>query len=281
MLYGLLSALVWGSADFAGGYASRRLSSFQTVVLGSMAGGLAMALIAWLSGEGWPAGEVFAWAGSAGLFGGLGIAMLYRGLSTGSVTLVAPTAALVGAGLPVLVGVFTDGLPAWTQALGLLAGLAGISLVSSTPESPAGEGVQPRALLQRPGLGAAVSAGLAFGAFFILMARCPSEDVFTPLVIAKLGALAVSLPILLAQRLPIPPPQRHPVALLSGVLDAGGNLFYLLATQSARLDLAVLISSMYPATTVLLAALVYKERPAARQWLGLAGCLAALALIVA
>lgn len=292
VLYGLLSALVWGSADFTGGFASRRNAPFQVVVLGSGAAVIFLGGLVWLQRETWPGPEAVTWALIAGLFGALGIAALYRGLAIGKASLVAPTAAVVGAALPVIAGMWFEGLPGWTQSLGLLAGVLGIWQVSSAPAG-SDEPARTRRIAwsdvwRQPGLIPAGLAGIAFGAFFICLARSgdlsagmPAPPIFIPLLLSKGASLLTAGLILLIQRQPIPSPQRNPYALLSGLLDVGGNLFFFLAQQATRLDLAVIVSSMYPVATVILAALVLKQKATRQQGFGLALCLASLALIVA
>jgi drug/metabolite transporter (DMT)-like permease len=304
VLFGVLSALVWGSADFSGGLAARRMPPFQVVVLGSFSGALSMGLLAWLRGESLPGPASIAWALAAGVAGALGIAALYRGLASGSASLVAPTAAVVGAALPVLAVALLQGLAGWTQSLGLVLGVLGIWQVSSTTEErPGAVGMQPvgdvsppaglklRQVLRQPGLLPAILAGIAFSGFFLCLAQSGNQagsldagmrPIFFPLMIAKLASLLTGILIVRLQGQPMPalharPPT--PLALLSGVLDAGGNLFFLLAQQYTRLDIAVIVSSMYPVSTVVLSALVLKQKATRQQGLGLVLCLLALALI--
>lgn len=288
ILYGLLSALVWGSADFTGGFASRRNAPFQVVLLGSGAATLFLGGLVWLRREAWPGPEASAWALLAGLFGALGIAALYRGLSTGKASLVAPTAAVVGAALPVVAGMLLEGLPGWTQSLGLLAGVVGIWQVSAVSPGREDAAGARRAAWRQPGLIPAVLAGMAFGAFFVCLARSgdlsagmAAPPIFIPLLLSKSASLLTAGLVVLIQRQPVPSPRRNPYALLSGLLDVGGNLFFFLAQQTTRLDFAVIVSSMYPVSTVILAALVLKQKATRQQGFGLALCLASLALIVA
>jgi drug/metabolite transporter (DMT)-like permease len=125
----------------------------------------------------------------------------------------------------------------------------------------------------------AFAAGLGFGGFFILIAQVPGAGVFAPLLVARLAALAAALMLLAARRVPLPGLGSNPVALLAGVLDAGGNIFYVLAQRLTRLDVAAVLASLYPAATVLLAWIVLKERVSPAQWSGAALCLAAVVLI--
>jgi uncharacterized membrane protein len=272
VLSAILSAAVWGSGDFCGGLATRRSRPFQVVTLTAVSGAASMALLAWLLSEPWPSPVGMAWAVAAGILGGLGIAALYRGLSQGEASVVAPTAAVVGAVGPVLAGAVLEGLPDAAQAIGLLLGLGGIWLVSGASLDSR---QKPRA-----GFGMAVLAGLAFGGFFVAIAQVDDGLIFTPLVLAKLASLGIAVSMLAMQRLRLPAQGVFPIALLAGVLDAGGNVFYILARQYTRLDVAAVLSSMYPASTVILATLVLHQKVNREQWVGISLCLCALALIV-
>jgi drug/metabolite transporter (DMT)-like permease len=150
-------------------------------------------------------------------------------------------------------------------------GIAGIWLVSRA------EGVERG--IAAGGLLVAVLAGLGFGGFFVLIAQVQRGLLFSPLVVAKGAALAAALLLLRRENQAFPKVRTNPVALLAGLLDAGGNVLYLLARQFTRLDVAAVLSSMYPAATVILARAILREGVSLRQWLGVVLCLAALALI--
>jgi drug/metabolite transporter (DMT)-like permease len=178
---------------------------------------------------------------------------------------------VVGAALPVIVGTILEGWPGSLRIAAMGIGIAGIWLVSRA----AGAGGGPAA----GGLLLAVLAGVAFGGFFVLIAQVERGLLFSPLVIAKCAALAAALLLLRRERLAFPDARANPVAVLAGLLDAGGNVLYLLARQFTRLDVAAVLASMYPAATVILARAVLREEIAPRQWLGVFFCLAAVALI--
>lgn len=269
---GLLSALIWGSGDFCGGLAARRSTPYQALALTSVTGLGCMLLLAIATGESWPGTSNLAWGAVAGVSGALGIITLYAGLATGAAALVSPIAGVVGALLPVLVGSFLEGLPSGQQWAGFAAGLGGIWLATTgAPKGP--DGARPR------GLGLAVLAGLGFGCFFILIAQV-DRGVFAPLAASKFSASLVAALILIYLKSPFPSPRSLPIGALAGILDAGGNIFYFLATLYTRLDIAAVLSSLYPAGTVLLSSLVLKERVNFWQKVGVGLCLVAIALIV-
>ncbi|WP_245795170.1 DMT family transporter [Desulfacinum infernum] len=268
---GLLAALSWGSSDFSGGVASRRISSFQALILGTVAALVVLVSCAWLYGESFPVMKDTLWAFAAGSLGALGIAALYHGLAIGSAAVVAPSSAVVGALFPVIFGTFLEGAPGGKTYAGFVLGGLGIWLVARTAANGEGLGLK--------GLGAGLAAGVGFGSYFVCIAQADSSGLFAPLVVAKAASLLLGLVMVVLLRQGIPSPSKSPAALLAGVLDAGGNVFYMMAQQYSRLDVAAVLTSMYPAATVVLAAVLLKERVSGSQWLGVALCLGAVSLI--
>ena len=272
ILFALICAAVWGSGDFAGGYASRRSSPFQVLVLAASSGLLVLILAALFWHETFPSTRGILWAMLGGISGALGIAAFYRALSMGHVSIVAPTTGVIGAALPVVVGAFIQGLLAPTKLLGFGLALVGIWLVSASSSS---EG-----RVSRKGIGQAVLAGIGFGGFLTFLGLVDPGKIFTPLIVSRSMTLFIGVVLIRLNRLPFPTISTNSTALLAGLLDAGGNLFYILARQYTRLDIAALLSSLYPAATVILAGLILKERVSFRQGLGVLLCLAAILLIV-
>ncbi len=271
VLMALAAAATWSGSDFSGGFASRRSNPFLVLGLAAISGLGVTMLLALLAGEGLPSRSDAIWAAAAGVSGGLGLVFLYRGLAQGSAAIVSPTAGVVGAGVPVVVGAFLEGLPDPQQMLGFLVGLGGIWLASSSGK------VDGQARLRSVGL--AVTAGLFFGGFFVLLAQVSDGHIFGPLAVTKAVQLALTFLIVFAARLRAGARAEVWLALFAGLLDAGGNAFYLAAQQLTRLDVAAVLSSMYPAGTVLLSRIISKEQVSPTQWLGVGLCLAAVALI--
>lgn len=272
LISALASALVWGSGDFAGGLASRRSTQFQVVAIASLSGLLALALLAVVLHEPVPAPTSLGWAAAAGISGAAGMAALYRGLAGGRAALVAPTSGVVGAAVPVVVGSIVEGPPGAADLAGMAIGIVGIWLVSQGGASSE-DGKKYRGLL----LG--ILAGMGFGGYFVLIAQVGSGPVFSPLVAAKLAAFAVALVAVAGERSSLPGVRENPIAPIAGVLDAAGNVLYLVAAQLTRLDFAAVLASMYPASTVVLSRVILHEGISRRQWAGGVMCLAAVALI--
>jgi drug/metabolite transporter (DMT)-like permease len=199
----------------------------------------------------------------------VGLGFLMRGFVTGRMGIVAPVSAVLGAAIPVILTAFTEGLPRQLQLLGFGLALTSIWLLS-----------RPERLGGRPaGLGMALLAGLGFSGFFIAIDQVSQSAVFWPLVAGRLAACAVMAAFALATRRPlIPSPFPLGLFVLAGILDVSGNLFFLLAMQLGRMDVTVVLGSLYPAVTAILAWLLTKEHMARLQMMGVA--IAVLAIVV-
>ena len=273
ILLGLASAASWGAGDFGGGLAARRGNVYGVVAASQGLGLVFLAGLALMLAEPLPPLPDLLWGAAAGLAGGLGLVALYQGLALGRMGVAAPLAAVVSAGLPVLFGTLLEGLPGAPQLAGFALALGAVWLLS---RGDGGGGVRFQEL------GLPLLAGLGFGLFFIAVDRASERAVLWPLVAARLASLA---PLLLlaftGERGGLPNLRQLPLIAMVGLFDSGGNAFYALAAQAGRLDVAATLGSLYPASTLLLARLVLKERLAPRQWLGAAVALAAVLLIAA
>lgn len=271
IMMAFLSALVWGSADFTGGMATRRRDQYQVLVLSALCGLGLLIIAALIFRESFPTWNGVFWAALAGLSGTVGIAALYKGLAIGESAVVAPTSAVIGAGLPVAFGFLIDGLPDPLRLIGFLLAFVGIWIVSQTSTEKTGE--------HRKGFLLAVVGGLGFAGFMIFMSRVDSAKVFTPLIVSRVMVLAGAWFMLKITNKSFPVVRGNWISMLAGALDAGGNIFFMLAKHFTRLDTAVVLSSLYPAATVILTGLILKERISLKQWGGVIVCLAAIILI--
>ncbi|MCX6068438.1 MAG: DMT family transporter [Chloroflexi bacterium] len=208
------------------------------------------------------------------MIGSLGFVALYRALAEGQMSTAAPVAALTSAILPVIVGFWRDGLPSVWMLAGFGLALAAIWLISQTGTD------QPAAGFRWANLGLPLVAGLGMGAYFVLVNQGSQTSVFGALVAVR-AAGAVTLLIFAAQQgaLKMPARAHFPLMALNTALDVGGSLFYILAGQSGRMDLAALLASLYSGVTVGLAWLISHEKITRRQWLGILMTLAAIMLI--
>ncbi len=266
------SALVWGSGDFSGGLAARKLSPWQVTSAAAFSGLASLLILMVLRAEAWPDGMGAVWSALAGLAGALGIACLYSGLATGGVAITAAISGVISAAIPVAFGAISEGTPPPLKLIGFALGLVSIALVSQTGAN------QTRS--RRATIVLATSAGIGFGMFFVLISNVKGTIVFSPLVIARATMLVASLLLMVIKGERFPNLAVHPIAILAGVLDAGGNVLFLFARQFTRLDVASVLSSLYPASTILLARIFLHERLRRIQIAGVMASLVAIALIV-
>jgi drug/metabolite transporter (DMT)-like permease len=263
----LAAAIAYGAADFVGGAASRRYSSWQLVLIGQFAGALLMLVVGVVSPGDAHAAD-FGWALLAGAGSATGSIFLFRGLSRGRMGLVAPISAVVAATLPVLVGVGLGERPTWLAWLGVLVALPGIWLVSR--ESTASPTGSAGALLD----GAAAGAG--FGVLFIALGQISGGAGLLPLAANQLVGATLTIAVAATLRQPWLP-RRSAIGVVtwggaSGLLGAGGTLAFTAATAVADLSVAAVLASLYPAVTVLLAATVLGEDLGVGQRLGIGVC---------
>jgi drug/metabolite transporter (DMT)-like permease len=273
ILFGLLSAVTWGAGDFCGGLASKRTNVYAVVVTSQTIGTGLLIGLTLVFRETLPPVSDLLWGAAAGMAGAIGLLALYRGLASGRMGLVAPVSAVGAAALPVIFAAFLEGLPGVLTLIGFVAALGGIWLLSR-PDSPTA------LALRLNDLGLPVAAGLGFGLFFVLIAQGNEHATFWPLIAARLASVSLMTLMARVNRSSVLP-ERSQLGLvaLSGVLDAGGNAFFSLAVQAGRLDVAAVLSSLYPASTVLLAWLILKERLTRWQWVGVLVALTAIVLI--
>ncbi len=244
------------------------------VVLVAQLVGMALAAIFFaIRGEPLPALTDVGWAIAAGIAGSIGLTSLYHGLATGRIATVAPLTGILAAAIPVLAGWVLQGTPAAIQVIGILLAVVAVVLVSTSAD-PQGD---------RPsGLRFGLLAGAGFGLFNVCASRFTDGSVFGPLVVVRLvEAAAVSIVIVVARR---PWRLRRPVvgiAAAVGIGDMAGNAFFILAAQAGRLDIAGVLSSLYPVTTIILATVVLHERVTRSHAVGIVLAAVAIVLIAA
>ena len=271
--YGLLSALVWGAGDFTGGIASRKTGAIRAVFFGEIIGILCLVVAATIIPETIPDGSALARAAIAGALGSLGLVLLYHALATGSMSIAAPVSALAAGILPVVVGSFAEGLPSGLTLMGFAFALMAVWFVSQNQDGPR------NILAHLAELRLPLLAGVGFGSYFVVMHSAAQESILWPMVISRAGGIAIIGFVIATRR------ERlrvaggaWPVIALNGVLDVGGNAFFILAGQAGRMDVAAVLSSLYPGVTVLLAGFLLKEHLTMSQWAGIA--LAFIAIIL-
>jgi drug/metabolite transporter (DMT)-like permease len=269
-----LAALCYGAADFSGGVAARKGSLLAALLVSQAAGAVLALAFLLVSAPAAPAPADLAWGLAAGLFGVLGLAALYRGLATSLVALVSPTAAVIGAALPVAAGLLAGERPSGTALVGTALCLPAVALLSWERGDGSSRQAARRALLY------GVLAGIPIGAFFVALSRTSPGSGLWPLVAAR----AASVPLLLAATLATRRGSAAPRAALAPALGAGladmaANILFLLASRGGLLSLVAVITSLYPAPTAILAAVVLRERIPATRVAGLGLAVAGMAFI--
>lgn len=264
------AALMYGVSDFIGGLASRRASIWPVGLLacvGALAGSVVIALFR----PGDPTAQDFLWGLLAGVGSGSGTAFLYRGLAAGRMGVVAPVSAVGAVVVPLLVGLLAGERPAGVAWLGIAVAVPGIWLVSQ--EEGAVAGATTGRGRESEGLLDGILAGVGFGLLFAALGQVPETAGYWPLVanqassVVSMGLLAVLL-----GGNPIPRRRAEAWGLLPGVLATLAVLLFLLARHHGLLSLAAVITSLYPAFTVLLAITVLREHVHRTQAAGLALC---------
>jgi drug/metabolite transporter (DMT)-like permease len=271
VFFGLAASASWGAGDFSGGFATKRSNVISVITVAHGIGFVLMIALALVTREPIPPLVDWGWGVVAGLAGVLGLIAFYQALAVGRMGVAAPITGVVAALLPVVVGLISEGLPDTSHLLGFALALISVFLVSYSAGTT----------WNSSGAGLAVLGGIGFGLFLVFAGQVSDSAVFWPLVAARGASTTMMTVLILRRKLAIPSERRlwMPM-LLAGGLDALGNVFYVLASQAGRLDVAAVLSSLYPAMTILLARLVLKEHFGRIQFVGIVLALLAIALIV-
>ena len=273
VLLALSGAVFYGLSDFVGGIASRRTSAWSVALTAALSGAV-FVLVAAVLVDGDPTRQDLAWGVLAGVGNGFGTAFLYRGLSSGRMGVVAPISAVGAALVPVAAGLAGGERPAELVWFGIAAAIPGIWCVSQDPaaDSPGARG----------GVLDGVLAGLGFGVLFAALGQVPEEAGLLPLAFNQLVGAAAIVAVALALRVAwVPREKPAAYGVVCGALGAAATVAFLLATHAGALTVAAVLASLYPAVTILLAAVVLKEPVHRVQGVGLALCGIAVALVAA
>jgi len=279
-LLALASALMYGAADFTGGLATRRAATIPVVIFSQFSGLGLLALLPPILPGSFPARADLLWGVAAGLTGGGGVALLYRALAVGRMAVVAPTTAVCAVVIPVVAAMLLGERPGGLAVLGIVLGIGAIVLVSQQTESAS----EPSATGTRglpPGVGIALVSGVLIGLFFLTLAQTAPEAGMWPILAARITSVTLFAIAAVARGMPLTLPRPAlALALGGGMVDMLANAAYLIAAREGQLSLVVTLSSLYPASTVLLARVLLGERLNARQLGGVGCALAAIVLIV-
>ena len=267
--YGVAAVFAWGTSDFLGGYAPRRANAFLLTVFVNIGGLVLVGTLASASHAIFPSPRSEAWVLAGGISGGAALGIFYRALSSGRMGLTAPVAAVVGAAIPTVFSMFTEGIPGRIPLMGFFFAAVGLWLITR-----AEEGTSP------DGIGLALLAGVGFAGFYLCVRQAGDCSAWWIATFTRTGGLIVTGMIVLAQR------KFSDITsagvrwgLFTGCVDSLGTILFVRASQTGRLDEAVVISSLYPAVTVLLARVFLQEHFTRWRFVGLLAALAAVPMI--
>jgi drug/metabolite transporter (DMT)-like permease len=284
-LLALAAAVLWGGGDFSGGMSVKRaggtMGAALRVILLSHTVSLGVLLaVAWWRGDAFPHGAPLVWGLVAGVMAGIALACFYVALSRGAMGASAALSGLLAAAIPAAVSASEEGSPGMMRLVGFVVAGMAIWLIAAGPNpeaTPADRGT----------VWLAVAGGVGFGVYFVALKFAGSAGVIWPLATARMGSLAICSLLVGGMSLQAKAGEAK-IRLTRGMvvwamgavlLDTSGNLLFIAATRAGRLDVAAVLASLYPASTILLAAWMLRERPTRRQGLGMAVAVAAVLMI--
>jgi drug/metabolite transporter (DMT)-like permease len=286
-LLALLAAALWGGGDFSGGmgvkHAGGTMGSALRVVLLSHAMSFSVLLtVALLRGDAFPHGAPLWWGVGAGVTAGISLTCFYVALSRGAMGASAALSGLLAAAIPAVVSGVVEGSPGVLRMGGFAVAGVAIWMIAAGPNAeatPADKGT----------FWLAMAGGVGFGVYFVaLKLAAATTGVIWPLATARMGSLGMCSLLLAGMALRPRAEGGEPVRLnrlavmwvaATALLDTSGNLLFIAATRVGRLDVASVLASLYPASTILMAAWMLRERPTRRQGLGMAAAAVAVVMI--
>jgi drug/metabolite transporter (DMT)-like permease len=279
----VIAVFVWGTSDFAGGIGSRRANPFVLTAFSHLCAFGLMFAIAYAQHTAFPSRASVLWAMTAGAIGGFSLSIFYRALASGQMGLTAPIAALLGAAIPTLADIAREGAPSrWTMT-GFALAIVAIWLITRPEAAPDREPAAGEEIgAGRPkGVGMAALAGVGFAGFYLCVHQASGSAAWIAAV-SRIGSFTTTAIAVAVTRAPLKLDRpRAMLGMLAGSFDIIGSALFIFANQHARLDQAVVITSLYPAVTVLWARIVLKEHFSRWKFIGLLASLAAVPLIAA
>lgn len=274
--YSVTAVFLWGAADFAGGFGSRRANAFVLTAFSHLCALALMLSIALASHGAFPNRASIVWALIAGSIGGFSLAIFYRALAAGQMGLTAPIAALLGAAIPTMADIALEGAPSRWSIAGFALAIVAIWLITRPePQGRNDDSGKPS------GVAMAALAGVGFAGFYLCIHQASGSAPWIAAV-SRVGSLAATTIAVLATRAPLGMNgSAKGLGMLAGFCDVSASALFIYASQRGRLDESVVITSLYPAVTVLLARVFLKEHFSRWKLVGLLAALAAVPLISA
>jgi drug/metabolite transporter (DMT)-like permease len=271
VLLALLTAVSYGVGDFSGGLAARRAAPLNVTATSHAAGFLALILLAVIAGANHVRPSDLLLGAAGGVFGCIGIVLLYGGLARGQMAVVSPISAVIAVVVPVVAGLLAGERPGGLALLGIAAAILAVALVSRSG---------PMGRPDRTSLLTAMGSGIGFGVYFVFIAAIGESSGFWPLVSGRLVSMVIATVLAVGRGLrPLVPRAALELTLAAGLLDVTANAMFLLATQRGLLTIVSVIAALYPAVTVMLAIGIEDERLSKAQGVGLVAAAGALVLI--
>ena len=268
--YSLTAVGVWGASDFLGGVGARRANAFLFTAIVHVSGMVAVGTFALMTHAPFPENACLVWSLLAGAVGGISLALFYRSLAGGNMGLIAPVAAVLGAAIPTIVTAFAEGFPGYRHVFGFILAGIGVWLISRTE----GDAGRPK------GLGMAVLAGIGFAGFYLCIHQAGNASALWVATYSRSASLLVTGTfVLFGRHLRAVPAPVLGIAVVAGILDITGSTVFIRAAQIGRLDDAVVLSSLYPVVTVLLARIFLHEHFSRARTIGMVAALAAVPMI--
>lgn len=268
--YSLTAVGAWGASDFLGGVGARRANAFLFTAIVHFSSLVVVGTLALMTRAPFPGSASLIWSLIAGSVCGIALVFFYLSLASGNMGLVAPVAAVLGAAIPAIVTAYAEGFPGYRHVFGFMLAGIGVWLIS---RSEAGVG--------RPeGLGMAVLAGIGFAVFYLCIHRAGNASALWVAASSRAASLLVTAAIVLfGKNLRAVPAPVLRIAVIAGILDITGSVVFIRAAQIGRLDAAVVLSSLYPAVTVVLARIFLREHFSRARTIGMLAALAAVPMI--
>lgn len=267
--YSLTAMGIWGASDFLGGVGARRANAFLFTAVVHLSALVLMGPVALLTHAPFPGRSSVLWCIAAGAVGGISLASFYRALASGKMGLTAPVSAVLGAGIPTIITAFVAGFPGYRQVAGFAIAGIGVWLISREEESGRPEG-----------LGWAVVAGVGFAAFYLCIKQAGNGSPLWIVFYARVVSfLVTSVFVVLGGHIGTIERRVLAIAMVAGCCDIVGSALFVRAAQTGRLDSAVVLSSLYPAVTVLLARFFLHEHFSRSKTIGMLAALAAVPLV--
>jgi drug/metabolite transporter (DMT)-like permease len=271
ILLAAAAALVYGVGDYCGGRASRKIDSLVVTCAGQIFSLMLLGIFLVILGDPAPGMHDWLWGAAGGLGGFVGLTLFYYALAKGSMTVVAPLAAVISAALPIGTGLFLGDRPSLIAYVGIVIAIVGIALVTGavgTAHAPAKLAI----------VGVATLAGCGFGWMFVCLDRTSSDSGMWPLLAARIASISIAATIIAFRGRSRLGQGRIPaIALWAGFFDMGANVLFVFANRQGMLSLVSVITALYPVSTIVLALRLDHEKANRSQFVGMA-C-AALALV--